>query len=63
VYIISVGHSERKRLLLKPRRRWKGGGQYEMYLKQYDYVDWIHLAEDMDRWLALVSTVMNLQVP
>jgi hypothetical protein len=26
-------------------------------------VDWIHLARDRDRWLALVNTVMNLQVP
>jgi hypothetical protein len=26
-------------------------------------VDWIHLALDRDRWLALVNTVMNLRVP
>jgi hypothetical protein len=26
-------------------------------------VDWIELAQDRDRWLALVSAVMNLQVP
>jgi len=26
-------------------------------------MDWIDLAEDRDRWLALVSTVMNLRVP
>jgi hypothetical protein len=25
--------------------------------------DWIDLAEDRDQWRALVSTVMNLQVP
>ena len=25
-------------------------------------VDWIDLAQDMDRWLALVNTVMNLRV-
>jgi hypothetical protein len=26
-------------------------------------MDWIHLAQDRDRWWALVNTVMNLQVP
>jgi hypothetical protein len=26
-------------------------------------VDWIHWAQDRDRWWALVNTVMNLQVP
>jgi hypothetical protein len=26
-------------------------------------VDWIHLAEDRDKWCALVKTVMNLRVP
>jgi len=26
-------------------------------------IDWIELAQDMDRWQALVSAVMNLQVP
>jgi len=26
-------------------------------------VDWIHVAQDMDQWKALVNTVMNLRVP
>jgi hypothetical protein len=26
-------------------------------------VDWIHLAQDMERWRAFVNTVMNLRIP
>jgi hypothetical protein len=26
-------------------------------------VDWIHLPQDTDKWLALVNTVMSLNVP
>jgi hypothetical protein len=33
-------------------KNWDGGGQ-----------DWIDMAQDRDRWQALVSVVMNLQVP
>jgi hypothetical protein len=29
----------------------------------WDGVDWIKLAQDRDRWRALVNTVMNLRVP
>jgi hypothetical protein len=27
----------------------------------WEIVDWIHLAQDMDKWLAIVNTVMNLR--
>jgi hypothetical protein len=34
-------------------RKWVGGGG----------MDWTDLAQDMDRWRALVNAVMNLQFP
>jgi hypothetical protein len=36
-----------------------------MYLQEVGWVgvDWIDMAQDMDRWRALVNAVMNLRVP
>jgi len=63
VYRVLVGKSERKRPLGRPRRRWKDN--IKMDLQEVGLVcgDWIELAQDRDRWRALVSTVMNLRVP
>jgi hypothetical protein len=57
-YNILVGRPEGRRPLGRPRRRWEDN--IKMYLGD---VDWIHLAQDRDRWRALVNTVMNLEVP
>jgi hypothetical protein len=53
-----VGKPERRRPLGRPRRRW-------MHLGEVGWgdVDWIGLAQDRDRWRALVNVVMNLRVP
>jgi hypothetical protein len=29
----------------------------------WETADWIHLAQDINRWRALVNTVMNIRVP
>ena len=62
VHRVIVGKPEGKRPLGRPRRRWEdnikmdlqevGGGR-----------DWMELAQDRDRWWALVNTVMNLRLP
>ena len=60
---VLVGKPEGKRPLGRPRRRW--GDNIKMDLQEVEggCGDWIELAEDRDRWRALVSTVMNLRVP
>jgi len=62
VYRVLVGKVEGKRPLGRPRRRWV---DIRMDLQEVgcEYMDWIGLAQDRDRWLTLVSAVMNLRVP
>jgi hypothetical protein len=58
-YNILVGKPEGRRPLVRPRRRWKN----DLGEIGFGDVDWIHLAQDRDRWWALVNTVMSLRVP
>jgi hypothetical protein len=62
-YNILVGRPEGRRPLGKPRRRWEENIKMDLRQTGFGYVDWIHLAQDRDRWRALVNTVMNLRVP
>ena len=52
-----------KRLLGRPRRRWEDNIKMDLQEVEGACVDWMELAQDRDRWRALVSTVMNLGVP
>jgi hypothetical protein len=56
-----MGKPERKRPLERPRRRWEDGIKMDLRETGWGDVEWIHLAQDRDRW-ALVNAVMNLQV-
>jgi hypothetical protein len=48
----------------KTRRRWVDNIKMDLREIEFGDVDWIHLAQDRDRWRgALVNTVMNLRVP
>ena len=63
VYRVLVGKPEGKRLLGRPRRRWEDNIRMELQEVGLGYEDWIGLAQDRDRWRALVSAVRNLRVP
>jgi hypothetical protein len=62
VYRLLVGKSEGKRPLGRPRRRWE---DVRMDLQEVGCgcENWIGLAQDRDRWRALVTAVMNLRIP
>jgi len=58
-----VGKPERNRPLGRPRRRWDNDIRMDLQEVECGGMDWIDLAQDMDRWQALVNAIMNLQVP
>jgi hypothetical protein len=62
-YNILVGRPEGRRPLGRPRRRWKDNIKMDLWEMGFGDVDWINLAQDKDRWWALVNMVMNLRVP
>jgi hypothetical protein len=62
-YNILVGRLEERRPLGRPRRRWEDNSKMDLREIGFEDVDWIHLAQDRDRWRAPVNTVMNLRVP
>jgi hypothetical protein len=63
VYRVLLGKPEGKRPLGRPRRRWEVNIKMGLQEVGYGGMDWIGLAQDRDRWRALVNAVMNLWVP
>ena len=63
VYRVLVGKPERKRPLGRPRRRWEDNIKMDVQELGFGGMDWNELAQDRDRWRALVNDVMNLRVP
>jgi hypothetical protein len=62
LYRVLVGRSELMRPLGRPRRRWEDNIKTDLQEVGCGDMDWIELAQDKDRWRALVSAVMNLRV-
>jgi hypothetical protein len=62
-YSILVGKPEQRRQLGRPKRRWEDNIGMDLRDIGFGDVDWIHWAQDRDRWRSLVNTVMNLRVP
>jgi hypothetical protein len=63
VFRVLVGKPEGKRPLGRPRRRWEDSIRMDLQEVGSGCEDWIGLAQDRDRWRALVSAVRNLRVP
>jgi hypothetical protein len=61
-YMALVGKPEGRRPLGRPRRRWEDNIKMDLREVGCGGSDWINLAQDRDRWRALVYTV-NLRVP
>jgi len=58
-----VGKPEVKRPLGRPRRRWEDNTKMDLQEVGCRGMDWIELAQDRDRWRALVNAVMKLRAP
>jgi len=63
VYRVLVGKPEGKRPLRRPRRRWEDNIKMDLQEVGGGFGDWMKLAQDRDRWRALVNMVINLRVP
>jgi len=62
-YRVLVGKREGKSPLGRPRCGWEANMKMDLHEVGCGRIDWIDLAQDRDRWRALVNAVMDLRVP
>ena len=60
---VLVWKPEGKSPLGRPRRRWEDNIRMDLQKVGCGGTDWIELVQDRDRWLAVVSAVMDVRVP
>jgi len=63
VHRVLVGKPEGKRPSRRPRRRWEDNIKMDLQEVGRGRGDWMELAQDRDRWRALVGTVKDFRVP
>jgi len=59
VHRVLVGKPEGKRPLWRPRHRWEDNIKMDLQEVGGGHGDWMELAQDRDRWRALVGTVRD----
>jgi hypothetical protein len=62
VYRVLVGKPEEKIPLGRPMHKWEDNIKMDLQEVRSEGMDWIGMAQDRDRWRALVSAVMNIRV-
>jgi len=63
LYRVLGWKTERKGPFSRPRCRWEDNIKMDLQEVECGGMDWIELAQNRDRWLAIVNAVMDLRVP
>jgi hypothetical protein len=58
-----LGKSDGRRSLGRPRLRWEDNIKMNLQEVVWGRMEWVDLAQDRDKWWALVNAIMNLRVP